>query len=182
MLLSLYIPQSIAQTKVFTALFNTEQPEIDTLNADITDLINQCFVDTATWGLDYWENFLGIATDHSKDIDYRRTVIKSKIRGSGTVTVSLVENVANSFNNGQVKVIEHPEISTIEIQFVSSYGIPPNLSDLQNALNSIMPAHLAIIYTYLYAVWSASEKTTWGAIKSGGTWGNLKNGQIVQNS
>lgn len=44
-----------------------------------------------------------------------------------------------------------------------------------------MPAHLAILYTYLYTVWQSAEKVTWDMIKTDGNWGNLKNGQDVTN-
>jgi hypothetical protein len=90
----------------------------------------------------------------------------------------LVQNVANSFDNGQVQVIEHPSTSTIEIKFISDYGIPPNLSDLQSALSEIMPAHLAIIYTYLYAQWSKVNAITWNTVKTG-TWNDLLNGKVI---
>lgn len=172
MLLSQYIPQSIAQTNTFTTLFNVEQPEIDNLNEAIDDLINQCFVDTATWGLDYWESFLGIATDSSKDINYRRTVIKSKLRGTGTITVSLIENVANSFNNGQVQVVENPSIYTINIKFTSVKGIPPNLDDLKAAITQIMPAHLAITYSFTYNTWSMVSGYKWVDVENK-TWAQL---------
>lgn len=150
MLLKDYLPPNLTSTDIFKAILSQEQLEVDGINNSIRGIIDQCFVDTATWGLDYWESFLGIVTDHAKDEAYRRTVIKAKIRGSGTVTVQLIENVANSFANGSVAVIEHSTIYSFEIKFTSAKGIPPNLLDLQNAIEQIKPAHLAVTYTFTY--------------------------------
>lgn len=178
MLLKDYLPPYLSSTKILTALFSAEQLEIDGVNNSIQDIINQCFVNTATWGLDNWESLLGIVTDTSKDINYRRSVIKAKLRGSGTVTVSLIENVASSFSNGEVDVIEHPDIYSFEVMFVGTIGIPPNMSDLQDAINQIKPAHLAVTYTFLYTQWSKVKTTTWATVKTG-TWDGLLNGKVI---
>ena len=178
MLLKEYLPPIIADTRTFTTLLSAEQLEIDGVNNSIQDIINQCFVNTATWGLDNWESLLGIVTDHSKDINYRRTVVKAKLRGSGTVTINLIQNVASSFSNGEVSIIEHPAIYSFEVMFVGTIGIPPNMSDLQDAINQIKPAHLAVTYTFLYTQWSKVETTTWANVKTG-TWDDLLNGRVV---
>lgn len=178
MLLKDYVPEFISTSKTFTTLYNSEQIEIDGVNNIINDIINQCFIDTATWGLDNWESFLGIITDHNKDINYRRTVIKAKLRGTGTVTVNMIQNVAQSFSNGDVQVIEHPSNYNFEIKFVGSIGIPPNVVDLQNAINSIKPAHLTVTYTYLYTQWVRVKTTTWNTLKPK-TWNDLMNGKVI---
>jgi uncharacterized protein YmfQ (DUF2313 family) len=168
----------LTTTKVFAALLSAKQIEIDGVNNVIQDLINQCFVDTATWGLDYWENLLGIVTDQSKDVSYRRSTIKAKLRGSGTITVQLIENVASSFSNGEVAIIEHPAIYSFEVKFVGTIGVPPNMADLQNAIDQIKPAHLAVTYTYLYTQWSKVKTATWETVKTG-TWDGLRNGEVI---
>lgn len=108
-----YVPSFINQSSVYSTLYTEEQNELNTANSDITDLVNQSFVLTATWGLSNWESFLGIQTNLSDDINYRRSNILAKIRGSSTATVALVQNVANSYENGNVQVIEHASTSTI---------------------------------------------------------------------
>lgn len=178
MLLKDYLPPYLTTTKIFTNLFSAEQPEIDGVNSNRQDIVNQCFVSTATWGLDYWESSLGIVTDHGKDITYRRTVVNAKLRGSGTVTVNLIKSVANSFSNGQVDVIEHNEVYSFEVKFVGTIGVPPNMTDLQDAIEQIKPAHLAVTYTYLYTQWSKADTTTWSTVKTG-TWDDLLNGRVV---
>ena len=173
-----YVPNFIGQSPNFSVLYGEEQSELNTVNADSADLVNQAFVLSATWGLTDWESFLGIPANLNSNV-IRISNILAKIRGRGTSTVALVQNVANSYENGQVQVIEHASTSTIEIKFVSDYGIPPNLSDLQKSLSAIMPAHLALLYTYLYAQWGNIQTQTWGDVKTGGTWNDLLNGKVI---
>ena len=144
------MPPEITSLRTFSTLLNSEQIEIDTLNSFVQDIIDQCFTETATWGLALWESFFGIVTDLSKDIDYRRTVINAKRRGIGTVTVNMIKSVANSFNNGDVDVIEDSPNYQFTIKFTSVKGIPPNLIDLKAAIEQIKPAHLAVVYAFTY--------------------------------
>lgn len=71
-------------------------------------LMDQLCVDTATWGLRYWEQTLGIPVEPGKEPEYRRSRIRSKLRGSGVTTVALIKSVAESFSNGEVAVTEYP--------------------------------------------------------------------------
>ena len=178
MLLSQYLPPSIVRTRTFTTLLSAEQLEIDGVNNSIQDIINQCFVTTATWGLAYWEDLVGIVTDPTKDVDYRRSAINAKLKGAGTATVGLLQSVASSFSNGQVTIIEHPSSSFFEIKFIGTIGVPPNMTDLQNTIEHIKPAHLAVTYTFLYTQWSEAKATTWATLKTG-TWDGLKNGGVI---
>ena len=178
MLLSQYLPPFLSQTKTLSSILNSDQIEINTLNNNVQDIINQCFVSTATWGLTLWENFVGIKTDVTKDLNFRRTSILAKLRGYGTITPSSIQIVASSFVNGDVEVIEHPSNYSFEIKFTSTLGVPPNIADLQNTIDLIKPAHLAVTYTYLYQQWSNVGASTWNTAKTG-TWNDLLNGVVI---
>jgi hypothetical protein len=145
-----YMPREYEDLRESRAIIQAEAAEFETLNDKIADVLAQFFVDTATWGLANWERICGIPTDESKPVDQRRSVIKSKLRGIGTVTVDLIKNVAEAYYNGEVEVIEQPSLYTVKIKFVSKLGVPPNLADIQNALREIIPAHLAINFEFSY--------------------------------
>ena len=173
-----YVSEFIAENVTFQRIYNAQGIELDNINAIAQDIVNQCFVDTATWGLDYWETMLKIPTDYSKPDDYRRTVIKSKIRGFGTVSVILIQNVAESFENGDINIIENPGNYSFEVKFVGMRGIPPNLDDLKNAIEEIKPAHLGVTYTFTYTTWSEVKTIAWSQVKTG-TWNDLMTRKVV---
>ncbi|WP_042348239.1 YmfQ family protein [Bacillus massiliigorillae] len=161
-----YLPYYYRDIREANEIIRVESEMIDQLNADIQDLLLQFSVETATWGLSRWEKLCGIKTDESKPIDQRRSVVRSKLRGIGTVTVDLVKNVAESYLNGEVEVVENSAEYTILIRFVGKLGIPPNLDDIKNALREIIPAHLLIDYEFTFTTWDRfdSFNYTWDQI------------------
>ncbi|BBI32495.1 putative phage tail protein [Cohnella abietis] len=162
------------KSKVYKALFDADAQQLDSRSIAITDLRLQMSVDTATWALGIYEQELGIPTDELKPVSERRAVIKSKMRGTGKVDAALIKLVADSYTNGDVKVIFDKEI---RITFTSTLGIPPNISDLQVAVDEIRPAHLAVIYYFLYYVYAQLKGYTYGQVRaSGKTYGQIYNG------
>lgn len=145
-----YLPNYYQDIREFQTLIGTENEEVEQLSATIDEVLEQFYVDTATWGLSHWERICGIPIDESKPVEQRRSVIKSKLRGIGTVTVALIKNVAESWYNGEVEVTEQPSLYTVKIKFISKLGFPSNLADIQNALREIIPAHLAINFEFSY--------------------------------
>ncbi len=149
-----YIPGFLGSSQVFTSILTSEGIEFGQLRTSIEDVLKQFYVETATdWGLTLWERMLGLKTNHEKPIDQRRSSIISKIRGVGTVTISLIKNVAESFTYGTVEIAEQPEAYSFTITFSDIRGIPPNYADLQAAIEEIKPAHLAVSYVIRYLLW-----------------------------
>ncbi|MEF3313335.1 DUF2313 domain-containing protein [Paenibacillus sp. GYB004] len=135
------------KSSVYKAIFDAEAGQFDGRDAAIADLRLQLSVDTATWALGVYEAELGIVTESGKPIAERRSVVKSKMRGTGKVDAALIKLVADSFSNGDV-VVQFD--GTIKITFTSVVGTPPNLQDLKLAIEDIKPAHLGVIYIFLY--------------------------------
>lgn len=158
---------------LYQALFNAESAQANDRLTSITDLAAQMFVDTATWGLTYYESELGITTDLTQTYDERRSVIKSKMRGVGTVNSALITIVADSYTNGNVVVAIAN--STIAVTFTSVKGIPPNETQFKAAIEAIKPAHLALTYVYLYNYYSNFNGVyTYAQIEASGlTYGQL---------
>lgn len=162
-----YVPKFIQTAQAYRAIIDAQGSEFDQLRTNIEDILKQFYVETATWGLDLWEQMLGLKSYAGKPLDQRRSRIISKLRGMGTVTVSLIKNVAESYVYGTVEVTENPAAYSFTIKFVDSRGIPPNLDDVKAAIEEIKPAHLAVQYEFTY--------TTYGELKAWSlTYGDLK--------
>ena len=59
----------------------------------------------------------------------------------------MIKIVCDSFSNGDVKVTFD---GIIHVKFTSVEGIPPNMSDLKNAVEEIKPAYLLLDYLYAF--------------------------------
>ena len=144
------LPNYYAGSSQVVELQGAYEKWTDALLAAKTDLFEQMNVATATWGLTVWESALGLETDVSKSSAFRRERIMSKLRGAGTTTTQMIKNVAESFSNGEVTIIEYNSEYKFEVKFTGTIGMPPNMDDLTTAIEEIKPAHLAYSYVYIY--------------------------------
>ncbi len=153
-----------------------EGVELDSLAQAIDGALDQYFVDTATWGLDRWENELGLAPAQDQPSNERRSRIVSRLRGTGTATIRVVRQVAESYDQGAVDVVEDFAAYTATVQFVDTRGVPPNLDDLKQAVRAVVPAHLALRYAFRYTLYSDLKGIyMYGDLAASGlTYGDLK--------
>ena len=124
-----------------------------------------------------YEQLLGLEVDVSKPDDFRQERIRAKISGVGTTTKEMVKNVASSYSNGEVEVIEDAAHYRFVIRFVGILGIPGNMADLKLTIEEIKPAHLVVEYEYIYNVWSDVEMLTWEQAAAR-TWEEIRSNRI----
>lgn len=142
------LPSYYEGIRDFQELINAEAKIMAALDNLLDDIVNQLFIETATWGLARWEKIFGVVTNENKPLTQRRSVLKSKVRGAGVTSVALVKEVAESWYNGDIDVLEKPE--KVSIKFNSNLGVPTNLGDVEKALREIIPAHLMIEYLFTF--------------------------------
>ena len=169
-----YLPPILREIKEFKVWNDVVGYELALLKWQMKDVLKQCFIDTATWGLSLWEKEFGTDTDISKSYEERREILKAKKRGHGTVTKKLIKETAEAFSGGECEIVEHPESYSFTVQFIGIKGIPKNLASFKDMLDTIKPAHLAYDFKYTYTVWDFIEgNLTWDDVKLK-TWNDLK--------
>lgn len=124
--------------------------ETDGLKQVERDVLAQLWVDSATWGLDLWEAWVGLTVDRTSLYSYRRGRIKAKLRGQGATTAETIADVVASFGfqPEQVSVIEHAASFQFEVVLSGLAAIPEDLDGPSAAVNEIKPAHLAWWFTF----------------------------------
>lgn len=173
--LSKYVPKFIYNGEIFHETYKAQEYELGLLYWEIEDILKQCFIDSATWGLVYWEKEYGIPTNLYLSYEERREVVKAKMRGSGTCTIELIKSVSEAFSGGEVNVTENTAPYTFTVQFVGVKGIPRNMAGLKEAIDNIKPAHMLCEFKYTYTSWMYldSKNLTWKNAESL-TWDNLE--------
>ncbi|WP_337100930.1 putative phage tail protein [Paenibacillus sp. YIM B09110] len=172
-----HLPSFYEDNKEFRLLAEAEGEELDGLVKAIEAGFDQRFVDSATWGLARWERELGIKPSAGQPYDQRRSVIRSKLRGTGTVTARLIKSVAEAYANGEVEVIEDNAVYKVSISFISTLGVPLNLADLEQAIRNVLPAHLVVKYVFRFLTWNEITFTSkpwdaWDALEL--TWNEME--------
>ena len=148
--LSKYVPEFLYNEKTLNKIYKAQEEQLALALWQSDDLLNQCFIGTATWGLNYWEEQYGIETNINLSYEERREIVRAKIRGQGLCTKEMLKNVCKSFNGGTVSVIENTAPYTFTIRFIDTKGIPKNIEKLKQVINEVKPAHLLIDYQFKY--------------------------------
>jgi hypothetical protein len=156
-----YLPRYYETSRVMRTILQAEGVEFDKLRQALDDTLNQFFVRTATWGLDRWEEELGLPVTPDQLESERRDKIISRLRGYGTATITVVKQVAEAYDKGAIDIVEDHAAYTITVQFVDTTGVPPNLDDLKAAVRAVVPAHLDIKYEFNYFIWDELDKKLW---------------------
>lgn len=147
------MPNYYRKSQVMTELLSSIEKEVNRLKDEVTLTENQFFVLLSDKDIERHEQDVGIPLDMSADIDTRRSRVLSKLRGTGTVTKMMLKNVAASFVNGDIEVVEYPSRYCFAVRFTSKEGVPFNIEDIKAMIEEIKPAHLAVEYVFTYRLW-----------------------------
>lgn len=142
-----YLPIYERSSIVFQEILNSEQMEFDRLGLNIEDLEKQFFIDTATWGLAIYEKELKLPIRPKKNLEERRSLIKSKMRGMGKVDLAMIKSIIEAYTRSTADIIFDGRIN---IKFTNEGTITLNISDMFNAIEEIKPAHLDYDITLNY--------------------------------
>lgn len=118
-------------------------------NEELQDLNKQFYLKTATWGVDDWEEMLGISKN-ALDLETRKENIKAKMRSRGTSTMAQIKNICESYSGGEVNIIiDHANYKFI-VDFIGTIGVPKNLDQFKKTLEEVKPAHLGYDLKFNY--------------------------------
>ncbi len=155
-----YLPFFYRNSVEVLNIQNSINDENEKIQLDLKELLDQLFIDTATWGIDFWEKYLGIEIDRSESLENRRSRLMTRLRGQGTTTKEMINNICRSFTGGEVDIIENNENYFFIIKFIGVDGIPNNLNYLKGAIKEVKPAHLNVIYEMKYLIIDSVENMT----------------------
>ena len=140
---------SFYENDVVKFIQNALGVEADSINNTVEDTLNQFFVDSATFGLDKWENMLGISKNNF-DYQTRRENVKAKMRSRGTTSIDVIKNICEAYSNGEVDIVVDHANYSFEIHFIGSIGVPKAFAELDKTIEEIKPCHLAHSYKFRY--------------------------------
>lgn len=148
-------------------LFRSIESEYARLENEVKLTENQFFVILADKNIQNHEQDVGVSPDDTADLETRRGRVLSKLRGTGTVTKTMMKNVAASFVNGDIEITEYPSRYMFSVAFTSKQGIPYNLQDIKDMIEEIKPAHLAVEYIFTYRLWEdvKNDLQNWTMVK-----------------
>ena len=143
-----YLPFYLRKDATFKSVNDADSVEHERLRLAIIDMQQQLYVETATWGLERWEEYLGL-TPKDKDIKLRRIAILQALNRNSTSTIDFITNIANSFvTDKSVRAIEKNSNYSFELRW--NRGECWDFERLRNGVERFKPAHLGAIYIEEY--------------------------------
>ena len=141
-----YLPAFIVNDPEITLILDVESKE-HKVSAEITaDLLNQLFIDTATWGLKRWEEVLALPVNENETYLQRRNKILTKLQSRQTSTKVFMAALAARYldeNLESVEVIEYNSEYSFAIRQKNGDLTSTELfNDLWDAIEIYKPAHL----------------------------------------
>jgi len=172
-----YLPQNKSfylNSEIMKAIQDAYAIEFGYIYFFLEDFLKQFLTPaTATWGLSFWEEQLGLKTDVSKSYEERREIIMSRLRGIGTIGRDVIKRAAEVFSGGEVEIIEYPAEYRFVVKFVGVRGVPKNMASFIEMIEDLKPAHLVYSFEYTFAWWDLLKELTW-AQAGIMTWNQLK--------
>ena len=140
---------SFYENDITKSIQNSLDIESNSVNENLEILLDQFFVNSATYGLDNWESMLGISKNNF-DYATRRENIKAKMRSRGTTSIEVIKNICEAYSNGVVEINANHSDYSFEISFISTIGVPLSFEEMDRVVNEIKRCHLAHSYNFNY--------------------------------
>lgn len=139
--LSRYLPTFLFRDTSFSDTLSTLSHEHEVQRLTLTDAAQQAFVKTATWGLDDWEEFVGLGHESADTLQTRRNKILMKLAGVDSVTVPFLTRMVNLYvADGQAAVVDYPDTYSMEVLYHGGQVL--DYEKLRSAIGTYIPAHI----------------------------------------
>ncbi|MGO0987747.1 putative phage tail protein [Clostridioides difficile] len=162
-----YLP-SFANNEIDIQIQEALENELLTLLDEKDDLLDQFFIDTATWGLDDWENLLGIKINYKLDFDTRRSNIKAKMRGKGITTIEVIKAISEAYTKTNVDVEVFSNLFSFTLSFITNNCSYNTILELDKKIEEIKPAHLEHKFEMILfnqnSMFAGSTMNTWETV------------------
>lgn len=137
-------PAYYIQSQVYKGIQQAQADDYESVDAKNKDLQDQLYIPTATWGLRYWEEALGLTVKLMDSYDVRRSRVLGLWRGIGNFSAEMLEAVAKAFTPYGVHVRILVPSNLVIVVF--DEDLPENMADFKKRALDIIHAHLGLHY------------------------------------
>lgn len=136
-----YLPKFLQKSPLFKGTNDADNREHETIRLDLQDLLNQFFIKSVTWGLERWEDLVGIKTDTTKSLESRRDAVIAKLQNPESVTETFLTNLINRYIADKAGYIIS-YLSEYRIEVLYHGGQVLDYEKLRQSINTYIPAHI----------------------------------------
>lgn len=136
-----YLPKFLSKDEKFHATNDSDSEEHERIRLILQEILDQLYVETATWGLEKWEKLCGIPTNTALSDGVRRANILSKLRNPESVTEIFLNELINRYiADKQGYIINYPKEYRVELLYHGGQIL--DYEKLREAIRIYLPAHI----------------------------------------
>lgn len=135
------------ESQLFYDIMNAKARGYDHVNDQIEDLSLQLSPFTATWGLVYWEESVGLPRKPTEDYEQRRPAVLTRLLNYENFGVPMVLRIAEAYST-KVDVNINCNECLVTVTFYQ--GIPDRLNEFKKNVEQIIHAHLGLEFRVMY--------------------------------
>jgi hypothetical protein len=163
-----YLPPYYYPSQIMRSRLDAEGQELDDAFAAVADVLNQCFVRTATWGLPLWEDEFAVPNipapgeTEEQALTRRRTNLLAKISGQLTPTMPRIRALVAQFvGNDDFEIVQDHAHYHVTIRLTNPGGVPPYYREMATYLRKLIPAHLGLTIEVNAFIWNELDDQQW---------------------
>lgn len=145
------------ESQLFFYIINAKARGYDLVNEKQDDLALQLSPLTATWGLVFWEQSVGLPMLPNSDYATRRPKVLARLQNYENFGAPMIHRIAEAYGE-KIRVYIDPAECLVTIVF--QRGVPTFLEEFKKAVDNIIHAHLGTEYKFEYIITGGLEMLT----------------------
>ncbi|EGO86276.2 hypothetical protein CBCST_22805 (plasmid) [Clostridium botulinum C str. Stockholm] len=142
-----HITPMYQDSNIEQAIYEAIGHEFDSAEELAQEVLLQLFPQTATWGLGFWEQRIGLATNTNEDINKRRRKIIAKMQTRYPINPENMSRIIKNYIMANTLIEEN--IAQYTFKVTSKIDDIADNRDLINIVNKIKPSHLHWIQDFI---------------------------------
>jgi hypothetical protein len=168
-----YLPKYYEDSFTVSKIMQVVANEYVRLTVNAYDVLNQFTPETASeWGLARWEKICLIKPLENATIAQRRASILKRLRGIGTVTLSVFTSLIEEYYSARIVVDE--ELAHVTIQWTGIRDTPPEFAEIEYLTRQVLPAHMTFEFESSFLTFEELAKLRFSQL-AGMTFTDIKN-------
>lgn len=139
-----HISSVYQNSKIEQAVYEAIGSEWDSAEGFLDEVLLQLFPQTATWGLVFWEQRVGMPTNVNETFEKRRRKIIAKMQTRYPINPKNMAMILKNYTGADILITENIAPYTFEVKLVGKEGFPKSLEDLYETVKRIKPSHLSV--------------------------------------
>lgn len=142
-----YITGIYDNCRVMVEIYEALGVQFDRVEFMFDDILRQMFPQTATWGIELWEQRLKLPTNENEGIETRRGKVIAKLQSRVTINPETMASITKNLTDVDIKIVEWIKEWTFLVQADAEYMRKGQ--EIYKIIKRIKPSHMAFILQFV---------------------------------